>query len=375
LAAGCDVGGATGASRREDGILRKGKHDFHVPALVPWYGTVDGCTGNAGIERERVIVFRSQAGVGDSIAEIDPQMGTAEIYDAISLMTALRADARVTGAGAPLNIKAAAPIMGGLWLALFNCGSAPGGRNSAVVFNRFQILDYLYALEPATMAADGSLGSLEDAAARVLAPKYAVVHLELPPLTVPAPDGGGGGGSGGVNYNAGITGAATMSLRPKGKRAARGEILLLAASHATDGGEVLGTRLTALSSEALLSLAMEAQSGGRVPSLNLEQVGALVTMPAGGPAGSSGSGSGGEAAPVTARIEGVAVHRATMGPSDGGEDVIDVLAVTEPNGGASQLLQVRMRVPSGNWQHCHDDVYERRPRSRPPPNFVISGTT
>jgi hypothetical protein len=177
--------------------------------LLPWPGTSGGSGGYSGTEQEHLVVFGSNAGLRDVIRLIDLKTGGISLYDAVSLMTALRADARVTGT-APLNIKAAAALLG-TRLALFNCGDAPGAVNSVVVIRRNDFIEYLHRLHCATAAADGSPGSKEDAAARVLAPEYAVVHLELPLLNVPAPGGE-------THYGASVVGAATMTIRSKAKR-------------------------------------------------------------------------------------------------------------------------------------------------------------
>jgi hypothetical protein len=119
------------------GASVKSKRDFDATTLVPWNGAGgDGVSGGPnGTTEERLVVFKSgsQPGLRDSVAIIEPKTGAVAAYNAISLMAALRADARVTGRATPLNIKAATTIDGGLSLALFNCGRAPGGVNSVVV--------------------------------------------------------------------------------------------------------------------------------------------------------------------------------------------------------------------------------------------------
>jgi hypothetical protein len=325
--------------------------------LAPWHDSSGGGgAGTSGTEEERfmsrffraegeerLVVFRSQAG-HDSITVIDPKTSEAKTYNTMTLMAALRADERVTGA-APLNIGAAAVIASTGSLALFNCGSAPGGRTSVVVTMLNALSDYLGAVGRAVNAADGSLGSEQDAAARVLAPRYFIVHLELPPLTAPAPGGGGGV----VNYSASVSAASTIAERPKGK--ALHEYLLIAASYANDAGEALGTRLAVLPTYAVMMHAMNSGCTGRgpVPLLDLTALSALVTVPPAEPTGSSSSSSSSSssaaAAPLLAKIEGAAVRRCEYGRV-GTDGVVDVLAVADTGGGAApQLLQVRMKSP------------------------------
>jgi hypothetical protein len=331
--------GAAPGAADEGGAPNNANPDFDAITLFPWRGTSGGSGGPTGTEKERLVVFKSgsQEGLGDTIAVVEPTTGNSRVYGAMSLMTALRADARVTGAGAPLNIKAAAALVGGNWLALFNRGRAPGAPNSVVFITRDDFFDYLGALERAAAAADGSPGSHEDAAARVIAPKYSIVHLEFPPLTVPVR----GGGS--VAYAAAaVVGAATTVIRSRRTNAAVDDILLVAASHVNDGGAVRGTRLALLSSKSLLAFVARAPPDMRcVPELELEEASPLLTMPPFGlPAGS-------EVLPVPVKIAGVALRGAWLG--SGGEDQIDALLVSNLAGEPAQVLHVRMRVPSGNW--------------------------
>jgi hypothetical protein len=114
-------------------IFQDVKHQ--AAAILPGLGSaIVKRDGGLGAETPDFLVLfgsGSQPGVDDSIAVIEPKTGAAATYNAGSLMAALRADESVTGAGAPLNITAAVGPVGGIWLALFNCGSAPGGRTAS----------------------------------------------------------------------------------------------------------------------------------------------------------------------------------------------------------------------------------------------------
>jgi hypothetical protein len=266
---------ASGRAADEGGAPNSVQRVVEAIALLPWPGT----PGSSSTERLIVFTSRSAAAPKDAIRLIDPKTRTATTYDATSLMTALRADESVTGgAGAPLNIVAVAARVCGLWLALFNCGSAPGGRNSVVLIQQSDFVAYLRALKRAAKAAGGSAASKQAAAARVRAPMYGVAHLELPPLGVPAP-GGAGGGGGLVNHNAGVSAASLGELRRSCEDEEEDEYLLIAASYETENGEGLGTRLALLPTSALLLLFSKKERTGSsdTPSVDLSDTSALLS--------------------------------------------------------------------------------------------------
>jgi hypothetical protein len=143
--------------------------------------------------------------------------------------------------------------------------------------------------------------------------------LELPLLLALAPFGGGGF----VNCNVGVSGAATVSLWPKGQRTAAGELLLVAASiKATPATKIGASVLGLLPSEALLAPVLDGRCGGGGPVPSVPLLGAipLVEAPPAWLLGvrvGSASASGFTGAAVTANIRGVAVHRVTLGRGGG----------------------------------------------------------
>jgi hypothetical protein len=342
---------AAGLVLSEDGIPKKVKPDFEAIALLPWGGS-----GGDGKAEERLAVFgsASKAGLRDGIALVDPATGAVAEYDAAALMAALRADARVTGS-VKLNLEAAA-LVGGDRLALFQRGNVPGGFNSVVLIQLADFRSYLAALDAA--AVGGS------AAARP--PPYTVAHLRLPPIT--EVDGER------RSFPAGVSGASTFRLPLSAPasatagvsgEAADEEFLLISASYEAtlneiDDGPVLGSRVALLPSRRLLAAASDAATAAAVASVDLSDVSALILPPA--PAAAVEAGAAAVAAvaaagPVLAKVEGVAPRgfscgfaaavaaRGSSGGSSGLAHVIDVLAVTDPDGEGSQMLEVEVTAP------------------------------
>ncbi|KAI8474737.1 MAG: hypothetical protein J3K34DRAFT_518036 [Monoraphidium minutum] len=308
-----------GAANSEERIPKKLKPDFEAMAALD----VDGSPHIA------VFGSASKAGVRDGIVLIDPATGTRRELDGGALYAALRADTRVTGA-AKLNLEAASSLGGGSHIALFQRGNVPGGHNAVVVFKLQDFQDHLRAL--------GGGGGGGAAAAAAPPPAYSVVHLLLPPIDEP--------GGGGRAFPAGVSGASTVSLPAAGGGAggADEEFLLLSASYEgtlneIDDGPVIGSRVALLPSAALLAAAGTGGVGG-VPAIDLGNLSALVLPAGGGP-------------PVLAKIEGIAARGCSCGAGGGGGGaegeetvVVDALGVTDPDGEASQLMELRFEAPA-----------------------------
>jgi len=352
LTASRDVEPSTGLVRSEVGIPKKVKPDFEAIAALPW--TDDD--GNADGERIAVFGSASKAGLRDGIVLLNPATGDTREYEGASLMDALRGDARVTGA-VKLNLEAAA-LVGGRALALFQRGNVPGGCNAVALFDLAAFRGYIAAL-------DGCVTS--DAAAAVAAPAYRVVHLELPPIT--ELDGER------RSFPAGVSSASTLTLPLTAAAAAAGgsdedaksheEFLILAASYEAtlneiDDGPVLGSRVALLPSRRLLALASDASGAAAVPSIDLTKLTALILPPSDGSSGSGGGGGDGSSsgAPVLTKVEGIAARgyqcgfgASASGPTCGAlpwsepAHVIDALAVTDPDGEGSEMLEVRVVAP------------------------------
>jgi hypothetical protein len=214
----------------------------------------------------------------------------------------------------------------------------PGGHNSVAVFDLAEFRAYLAALEAAAASPGDAVNGVTPPA-----PAYRVVHLALPPIA--EPDGAR------RSFQAGVSSASTVRLPvaagdapgdAAGDAAGDAEFLLLGASYEAtlneiDDGPVLGSRVALLPSAALLAAAARG-SGAAVPTIDLSALSALIVAPGGG------SGGG---APVVAKVEGIAARGGTCGVgAAAGCARVEVLAVTDPDGEASQLLEIDFEVPA-----------------------------
>jgi hypothetical protein len=301
---------------------------------------------------------------------LNPDTGASRAFDGAALFSALRADPRVTGT-AKLNLEAAAVVGGGSHLALFQRGNIPGGHNAVALYALADFEAFLRGQGSGDAAADGAAGVV------VTRPplRYAVVHLLLPPIA----ERGGGGNA----YLAGVSGASTVTVplpRRDGRASASAdaghaaaaaaapeggdgvdadedgageEFLLLSASYEAtlneiDDGPVLGSRVALLPSSRLLALTDNGDvtddvidGAAPVPSVDLSDLSALILPP--------GRGDGGNPEPVLAKVEGIAAVACSCSRGAAGEGVVRVaaLAVTDPDGEASAVLQVAVAAPAG----------------------------
>jgi hypothetical protein len=304
---------------REEGIAKKLKPDFECIVGLPHpsggKGQVIAAIGSG-----------SKAGMRDGVVVVDPAKDASTEYDARLLMDALRADKRVVGE-AKLNLEAAT-VVGGDKLALCQRGNIAGGFNSVVLM---QLADFQAFLQSSRAGAG--------AAAPPAVPAYSVVHLQLPQMKDEAS---------GRAFNAGVSGASTVVLPAATIGGAAGgggggqELILLSASYEgtdneIDDGPILGSRIAAVPAAILLAAAASSVSAATVPAIDLSTASALLT-------GAADFGASG-AAPLLVKIEGVAPRKVALDATSG-DLAIDALAVTDPDGADSQILEVRITVPA-----------------------------